>query len=47
MKNKKLPKYEIPQITTYTDADISEDMGVYHAVYGCVTGTVTITSNFD
>jgi hypothetical protein len=44
MKNKKLPKYEIPQITTYTDADISDDMGLYHANYCCVTSDITITT---
>jgi hypothetical protein len=40
MENKKMPKYETPQITTYTDDDIREDMGLLHAQYPVITSTI-------
>ena len=34
MEDKKLPKYEAPQVTTYTDEEILDELGPAQAVYG-------------
>jgi hypothetical protein len=34
MTEKELPTYEAPEVTTYTDEDILEELGPAQAVYG-------------
>ena len=34
MEFKKLPEYEVPQVITYTDEEILEELGEAQAVYG-------------
>jgi hypothetical protein len=34
MEKNKLPEYETPQVTTYTDEEILEELGEAHASYG-------------
>ena len=36
MKAKELPKYEAPEVITYTDEEILEELGPAQAVYGTV-----------
>jgi hypothetical protein len=36
MTDKELPEYEPPEVTTYTDAEILEEMGPVQAVTGIV-----------
>ena len=37
MEDKKLPVYEVPQVVTYTDEEILEELGPAQTVYGGVT----------
>ena len=34
MKDKELPKYEAPEVISYTDEEILEELGPAQAVYG-------------
>ena len=34
MDDKKMPEYEAPQVVTYTDEEILEELGPAQAVYG-------------
>ncbi|MBV7333615.1 hypothetical protein KFU94_36355 [Chloroflexi bacterium TSY] len=36
-KDQTLPQYEVPQVITYTDQEILEQLGPAQAVYGVVT----------
>jgi hypothetical protein len=36
MEDKKMPEYEAPKVTTYTDEEILEELGPAQAVYGGV-----------
>ena len=36
MTDKEMPTYDAPEITTYTDEEILEELGPAHAVYGTV-----------
>jgi hypothetical protein len=34
MEDKKMPEYEAPEVVTYTDEDILEELGPAQAIYG-------------
>ena len=34
MEDKKLPMYEVPEVSTYTDEEILEELGPAQAIYG-------------
>jgi hypothetical protein len=34
MEDKKMPEYEAPQVITYTDEEILEELGPAQAIYG-------------
>jgi hypothetical protein len=36
MEDKKMPEYEAPEVVTYTDEEILEELGPAQAVYGQV-----------
>jgi hypothetical protein len=36
MEDKKMPEYEAPEVVTYTDEEILEELGPAQAVYGDV-----------
>jgi hypothetical protein len=36
MEEQGLPAYEVPDVTTYTDEEILEEMGPAQAVYGII-----------
>ena len=38
MEDKKLPEYKAPQVTTYTDEEILEELGPAQAIYGKLPG---------
>lgn len=42
MKKEKLPKYEVPRVSTYTDEEILEELGEAQA-YCCITSTIPTT----
>ena len=37
MEDKKLPVYEVPQVVTYTDEEILEELGPAQTIYGGLT----------
>jgi hypothetical protein len=34
MEDRKLPEYEVPEVTTFTEEEILEELGPAQAVYG-------------
>jgi hypothetical protein len=34
MEDKKMPEYEAPEVVTYTDEEILEELGPAQAIYG-------------
>ena len=40
MKKVELPRYEVPQVSTYTDEEILEELGEAQA-YCCITSTIS------
>jgi hypothetical protein len=34
MEDKKMPEYETPEVVTYTDEEILEELGPAQAIYG-------------
>ena len=38
MEDKKMPEYKAPQVTTYTDEEILEELGPAQAIYGKLPG---------
>jgi hypothetical protein len=38
MEDKRMPEYEAPQVTTYTDEEILEELGPAQAIYGKLPG---------
>jgi hypothetical protein len=34
MEDKKMPEYEVPEVVTYTDEEILEELGPAQAIYG-------------
>ena len=38
MEDKRMPEYEVPQVTTYTDEEILEELGPAQAIYGKLPG---------
>lgn len=39
MEDKKMPEYEAPEVVTYTDEEILEELGPAQAIYGDVPST--------
>ena len=38
MEDKRMPEYEAPQVTTFTDEEILEELGPAQAIYGKLPG---------
>ena len=41
MEGKKMPEYQVPEVITYTDEDILEELGPAQAMYGNKPGLNT------